>query len=110
MGPFGAASEQGSDAWSLVHHQPGGSGAHRLFPAIRDRDAASAIDQASTAAHQRATGVGRVVTTGTPQIRAGSLVELAGTGTPDGTYRVRRARHRIDDGGLQSNLELELAS
>ena len=110
-GPFGAASEQGSDAWSLVHHQPGGSGAHRLFPAIRDRDAASAIDEASTAAHQRrhrrraGRHHGHAADPRRRPRRARRHRHRA-----DGTYRVPpgpppRRRRR-----LQSTLELELAS
>jgi phage protein D len=110
VGPFGAASEQGADAWSLIHHEPGGGGAHRLFPAIRDREAGSAIDEAATAATTRAGGVGRAVTTGTPTIRAGDLVELDDVDRASRTYRVLHARHQLDAGGLTTTLDLEHAA
>jgi len=110
IGPFGAGSEQGADAWSLVHHQPGGGGVHRIVPAIRDREAASAIDQAFFAARDRSAGVGRVVATGVAAVRAGDLIELAGVDRAASTYRVRRAQHRIDDGGYRSAFDLEAAA
>jgi hypothetical protein len=109
VGPFGAASEQGADSWSLVHHEPGGGGVHRLFPAIRDREAAAAIDEATAAAQQRATGTAHAVTSGTPQIRAGDLVELDGVERAAGTYRVLRARHQLDSDGLRTSLAMEAA-
>jgi phage protein D len=109
VGPFGAASEQGADAWSLVHHQPGGSGDHRILPAVRDREAASAVDQAVASAHERAAKAGRVVATGQPEVRAGDLVELDGVARASAVYRVRRARHRIDVSGFRTTLDLEAA-
>jgi hypothetical protein len=110
VGPFGAASEQGADAWSLLHHEPGGGGPHRLFPAIRDREAASAIDAAAAAANSRAAGCGRVLTTGSPAIRAGDLVDLDGVDRAAGTYRVVHARHHLDAHGLRTHLDLEAAA
>jgi phage protein D len=110
VGPYGAASEQGADAWSLVHHQPGGSGAHRLLPAIRDREAASAIDDAASAAHARSEGQARVVATGVPAVRAGDLVELEDVPRAAGTYRVLTARHQLDEGGFRTSLDLEAAA
>jgi phage protein D len=109
VGPFGAASEQGAEAWSLVHHQPGGSGVHRVLPAVRDREAASAVDQAVAAAHERTAATGRVVSTGQPKVRAGDLVELDGVERAGATYRVRRARHRIDSTGFRTALDVEAA-
>lgn len=109
VGPYGAASEQGSDAWSLIQHAPGGTGPHRVLPAVRDRDAAAAIDSAATAAHQRSTVRGRAVATGVPAIRAGDLVELDDVPRAAATYRVLRARHRIDAGGFRTILDLEAA-
>jgi phage protein D len=109
VGPYGAASEQGSDAWSLIQHAPGGSGAHRVLPAVRDRDAAAAIDNAVTAAHQRATVRGRAVATGAPTVRAGDLVELDEVPRAAATYRVLRACHRIDVDGFRTTLDLEAA-
>jgi phage protein D len=109
VGPFGAASEQGAEAWSLVHHQPGGSGVHRVLPAVRDREAASAVDQAVAAAHERTAAAGRVVSTGQPKVRAGDLVELDGVERAGATYRVRRARHRIDGAGFRTALDVEAA-
>lgn len=110
VGPFGAVSEQGADAWSLIHHQPGGDGAHRIVPAIRDREAASAISKSFAAARERAAGGGRVVATGVAAVRAGGLVELDGVDRGGGTYRVRRAQHRIDDGGYRSAFDVERAA
>lgn len=110
IGPYGAASEQGSDAWSLVHHQPGGGGAHRVLPAIRDREGASALDSAATAAHARSGARARVLSTGQPAVRAGDLVELDGVPRAAATYRVLRARHQLDTAGLRTALELEAAS
>ena len=109
VGPYGAASEQGSDAWSLIQHEPGGSGPHRVLPAIRDREAASAIDNAARAAHQRSTARLRAVATGAPAIRAGDLVELDDVPRAAGTYRVLRTRHHLDGGGFRTALELEAA-
>ena len=109
VGPYGAASEQGTDAWSLIHHAPGGSGAHRVLPAIRDRDAASAIDDAATAAHNRSAARARVTATGAPAVRAGDLVELDDVPRAAATYRVLRIRHLIDADGFRSTLDLEAA-
>jgi hypothetical protein len=109
VGPFGAASEQGTDAWSLVHHQPGGGGLHRVLPAIRDREAAAAIDAATSAAHARLGGLARVVATGASKVRAGDLVELADVDRASATYRVLRSRHQIDEHGFRTSLELEAA-
>ncbi len=110
VGAFGAASEQGADAWSLVHHLPGGPGAHRLLPAIRDREAASAIDDAAKAAHIRSGARAHVIATGVPAIRAGDLVELEDLPRAAGTYRVLRTQHQIDDVGFRTTLELEAAA
>jgi phage protein D len=109
-GPFSAASEQGSDAWSLVHHEPGGSGDHEIVPAIRDQDGASARDDAVGSARQRAKGFARAGITGNAALRAGDLVELEGLDRAAGTYRVLCVTHRIDDGGFVSALTLEAAA
>ena len=109
VGPFGAASEQGAEAWSLLHHQPGGSGPHRIIPAVRDREAASAVDRAVATAHERTGAAGRVVATGQPNVRAGDLVALDGVERAAATYRVRHARHRIDRNGFRTTLDLEAA-
>jgi phage protein D len=106
-GPFSAASEQGSDAWGLVHHEPGDD--HDVLPAIRDQDGATARDEALEAARQRATGFARASATGTPSLRAGDLVELDGIERAEGTYRVLCATHRIDGGGYVSGMTLEAA-
>ena len=110
VGPYGAASEQGADAWSLVAHQPGGSGPHRVLPGIRDREGASSIDRAASAAHARSDGWARALATGSPAIRAGDLVELADVPRASGTYRVLRARHRLDGSGLRTSIEMEAAA
>jgi phage protein D len=109
-GPFSAASEQGSDAWSLVHHEPGGSGDHGVFPAIRDQDGASARDDAVEGARLRAKGFARASVTGNAALRAGDLVELDGVDRAAGTYRTLAVTHRIDDGGFVSTLTLEAAA
>jgi phage protein D len=108
-GPFSAASEQGSDAWSLVHHEPGGSGDHAVLPAIRDQDGASARDDALEAARGRAKGFARASIAGRAEIRAGALVELQGVDRAGGTYRALAVTHRIDAGGFVSGLTLEAA-
>lgn len=110
IGPYGAASEQGSDAWSLVHHQPGGGGPHRVLPAIRDREAAVALDRAAAAAHARSGAHAVVAATGHAAVRAGDLVDLDGLPRDSGTYRVLRARHELDLGGFRTSLELEAAA
>lgn len=110
VGPYGAASEQGADAWSLIQHAPGGSGPHRVLPAIRDRDAASALDDATAAAHARSAARARATATGTPTLRAGDLVELDGIPRGAATYRALRARHRIDRAGFVTTLDLEAAA
>jgi phage protein D len=109
VGPYGAASEQGTDAWSLIQHAPGGSGAHRVLPAIRDRDAAAAIDSAATAAHTRSTARARASATGAPAVRAGDLVELDAVPRAAATYRVLRTCHRLDANGFATTLDLEAA-
>ena len=109
-GPFSAASEQGSDAWSLVHHEPGGSGEHALLAAIRDQDGASARDDAVEAARGRAKGFARASVTGRQSLRAGDLVELEDVDRAAGTYRALAVTHRIDDGGFVTTLTLEGAA
>ncbi|HEY5981729.1 MAG TPA: hypothetical protein VIT41_19045 [Microlunatus sp.] len=110
VAPYGAASEQGTDAWSLIQHAPGGTGAHRVLAAIRDRDAASAIEDAATAAHARSAARARAQATGAPAIRAGDLVELDEVPRAAATYRVLRTSHRIDGAGFRTALELEAAA
>jgi hypothetical protein len=109
-GAYSAASEQGSDAWSLVHHEPGGSGDHEVLPGVRDQDRASARDTALTAAHDRAVGFARAHVTGIAVLRAGDLVELDGVARAAGTYRTLAVAHRVDDGGFVSVLTLEAAA
>ena len=52
VGAFSAASEQGSDAWSLVHHDPGGGGFHRIDPSLRDRDIGRLVESAGSSARR----------------------------------------------------------
>jgi phage protein D len=108
-GPFSAASEQGSDAWSLVHHDPGGSGNHEIVPSIRDQDGASARDDALAEARRRATGFARADCTGKASIRAGDLLELDGVDRAAGTYRALSVTHELGGGGFVSRLVLEAA-
>jgi hypothetical protein len=107
---FSAASEQGSDAWSLIRHEASGGGVHDVLPAVRDQDRASARDQALSAAHQRSGGFAKAGTTGIAAMRAGDLVELDGTDRAAGTYRALAVDHRVDDGGFVSLLTLEAAA
>jgi phage protein D len=109
-GPFSAASEQGSDAWSLVHHEPGGSGDHEILPSIRDQDRATARDDAVAAARQRAGGFGRAGITGIAALRGGALVELDGVDRAGGTYRALAVTHRVDEDGFVSVLTVEAAA
>jgi phage protein D len=105
--PFSAASEQGSDAWGLVHHEPGGD--NEIAPAVRDRDGATARDDALDAARQRAEGFARASVTGNAAIRAGDLVELDGVERAEGTYRALAVTHKLDEDGFVSRLTLEAA-
>ena len=109
-GPYSAAGEQGTEAWSLVHHDPGGSGAHRVHPVLRDRDIADLVDAATSAASDRATKDGWVIVTGDPSIRAGDLVELESVQRADGSFRVVSAGHEIDIDGFRTTLRLEGAA
>jgi phage protein D len=109
-GAFSAASEQGSDAWSLVRHEAPGGGDHDVVPGVRDQDRASARDSALSAAHQRAGGFARAGITGVAALRAGDLVELDGVDRAAGAYRALAVDHRVDDGGFVSLLTLEAAA
>jgi hypothetical protein len=106
-GPYSAASEQGTEAWSLVHHDPGGSGSHRVHPLLRDRDIGELVDTATSAALDRTTKDGWAILTGDPSIRAGDLVELDAVQRAEGSYRVVSARHEIDIDGYRTTLRLE---
>jgi hypothetical protein len=109
-GAFSAASEQGSDAWSLVRHEDAGAGDHDVVPGVRDQDRASARDSALAAAHQRSGGFAKAGITGSAALRAGDLVELDGLDRAAGTYRALAVGHRVDDGGFVSLLTLEAAA
>jgi phage protein D len=106
-GPYSAASEQGTEAWSLVHHDPGGSGSHRVHPLLRDRDTCQLVDEATTKARSRAGRTGTAVVVGDPAIRAGDLVELRSVERAEDTYRVVSARHEIGPDGFRTTLRLE---
>jgi len=113
-GPFSAASEQGSDAWSLVHHDPGGGGFRSVMPTVRDRDLAQLVDDGRAAGQRRAGRRGRLVVVGDASIRAGHLVELDAAGVDPvdratGTYRAVTVRHEIDRGGFRTELWIEAA-
>lgn len=110
VGPFSAASEQGAEAWSLVHHDPGGSGAHLVHPVLRDRDLAQSVDDATAAARASAGGQGWAVVTGDASVRAGDLVELDSVERAEATYRVVTVRHQIDLTGFSTTLRLEGAA
>ena len=110
IGPFSGASEQGAEAWSLVHHDPGGSGSHRVHPLLRDRDVAQLVDDATTKARSRVSRDGWAVVVGDASIRAGDLVELDQVERAEATYRVISAMHEIDLGGFRTTLRLEAAS
>jgi len=109
VGPFSAASEQGSDAWSLLHHDPGGGGFHRVDPSLRDRDIGQLIEFAGSSARRRATRHGRVIVAGDAGIRAGHLVELDHVERAAATYRVVTVRHEIDGDGFRTTLWTEAA-
>ena len=109
IGPFSAASEQGTDAWSLVHHDPGGGGFRLVSATLRDRDVAQSIESAAAAARRRATRRGRLTIIGDARIRAGHLVEVDGVDRAAATYRVVAARHEIDADGFRSILWTEAA-
>ena len=109
VGPFGAASEQGTDAWSLVHHQPGGGGLHRLLPAIRDREAAAAIDAATAAAHARSAVSPASPPRGRRRCAPATSSRSRASTAASATLRVLRSRHQIDGHGFRTALELEAA-
>ena len=109
-GAFSAASEQGSDAWSLVRHEAAGSGDHDVVPGVRDQDRASARDMALADAHQRSGGFAKAGITGSAAVRAGDLVALDDVDRAAGTYRALAVHHRVDDGGFVSLLTLEAAA
>lgn len=109
-GAFSAASEQGSDAWSLIRHEAAGGGVHDVQPGVRDQDRASARDSALSAAHQRSGGFAKAGATGIASMRAGDLVELDGVDRAAGTYRTVAVDHRVDGGGFVSLLTLEAAA
>lgn len=110
VGPFSAASEQGADAWSLVHHDPGGSGPHRIHALLRDRDIAQTVDDATALARTRAGNEGWATVTGDASIRAGDLVELESVERAESTYRVLTVSHEIDLDGFRSTMRLQGAS
>lgn len=110
VGPFSAASEQGADAWSLVHHDPGGAGSHRVHPTLRDRDVAQLVDEATSAARSRVGSDGWAVVTGDASIRAGDLVELDSVERAEATYRAITATHQVDIDGFRTTLRLEGAA
>ena len=90
---------------------PAARGAHRILPAIRDRDAASADRRRGRAPRTTASGgLGRVVRHRCSRTSAPATWSSSTTSTgPPATYRVLRARHQIDGGGFRTTLELEAA-
>lgn len=110
VGPFSAAGEQGAEAWSLVHHDPGGSGPHVVHPLLRDRDIAQSVDDATASARARAGNEGWAVVVGDGAIRAGDLVGLDSVERAAATYRVVTARHEVDIDGFRTTLRLEGAA
>ncbi len=110
VGPFSASSEQGAAAWSLVHHDPGGSGTHRIHPTLRDRDAAQLVDRATASARERVSRDGWAVAVGDAGIRAGDLIELDSVERAEATYRVITVIHDIDVDGFRTTMRLEGAS
>lgn len=109
-GAFSAASEQGSDAWSLVRHESSGAGDHDVVPGVRDQDRASARDSALADAHRRSGGFAKAAITGIAVLRAGDLVDLDDVDRASGTYRALAVDHRVDDRGFVSLLTLEAAA
>jgi hypothetical protein len=107
---FSAASEQGSDAWSLIRHEASGGGVHDVLPAVRDQDRAAVRVRALSAAHDRSGGFARAGTTGIAKIRAGDLVALDGVDRAAGTYRALAVDHGLDSSGFVSLLTLEAAA
>ncbi len=107
VGPFSAVSEQGSEAWSLIHHDPGGAGTHRIHPVLRDREIAQVVDRATASARSRVANDGWAIVIGDESIRAGDLVELDAVDRAEATYRVVTVRHDIDLTGFRSALRLE---
>lgn len=108
-GAFSAASEQGSDAWSLIRHESS-AGDHDVVPGVRDQDRASARDSALADAHRRSTRFAKAAITGIAALRAGDLVDLDDVDRASGTYRAVAVDHRVDDRGFVSLLTLEAAA
>jgi hypothetical protein len=108
--PVSAAAERGSDAWQLWHHEPDGGGVALMHPAVRDRDAADAYEDAVTAVADRLAAGGIVTVTGDADVRAGDLVELDDVPRAADTYRVVSADHVLDRGGFATRLRLEAAA
>jgi phage protein D len=110
--PFGAASEEGSEKWHVLLREPDGGSpsAPTIVPgALRDRDAAQALQDALAAAVQRRAKAGTLVLVGDNAVRAGDLVEL--TDMPsgeDGTLRALTVTHALArDGGYRTSLTVE---
>ena len=110
--PFGAASEEGSEKWHIVLRDPEGGSPSlpTLVPgALRDRDAAQALQDAIAAAAVRSGTSGTLVVAGDGSMRAGDLVELAEMPSgEDGTLRSLTVTHVLaPDGGFRTGLTVE---
>jgi hypothetical protein len=113
--PFGAASEEGTEKWHVLLREPDGGSPSEptLVPgALRDRDAAQALQDALAAAAERRGKAGTLVLVGDNTIRAGDLVEL--TDMPSGedaTLRAVAVTHALARrGGYQTALSVEGAA
>jgi hypothetical protein len=99
IAPHGAASEQGSDKWHWILHDPVGEGAEptRVVGAFHTRDAADALTKALADRAARAAVRGTVRLVGEAGLRPGAVIEIDDLPGPvAGPFRLLAVRHLFD--------------
>jgi len=99
IAPQGAASDQGSDKWHWILHDPVGEGADPtlIVGAFHTRDAADALAKAIEARAARAAVRGAVRLVGEAGLRPGEVIEIDDLPGPvAGPFRLLNVRHRFD--------------
>jgi hypothetical protein len=111
--PFGNSSGQGLGQWHVVLKEPDGgapSGLVLVPGAVRDRDAADALQAGRRGRDERGARRATVVTLGDAAIRPGDGVALENLPAGDGDYRVVAVRHELGPRtGFCTTLSLEAA-
>ncbi len=99
IAPHGAASEQGTDKWHWILHDPVGEGGDptRIVGAFHTRDAADWLAKALEERAARSALRGRVRLVGESALRPGAVIEIEDLpGPAAGPFRLLTVRHTFD--------------